>query len=351
MDMPVRCSRLLVASLWMLLLALSPAGASEQASTGVGFQAISIHDPVTGGEMPGYVFYPSAGASGTTWRGPYEVQATPGAPAIPGARPLIVVSHGHAGSALGHHDLAEYLAARGFVVATFEHPGDNFHDQGGTGTATVLDGRPVQIKAVIHWLLDDPQWKPLIDADRIGVAGFSAGGYSALAVVGAVPRFDLYVGYCARYPQDPDCGLLQKLQAEGKAAQALDALQSGFGAWGGADAPEVKAAFVMAPLGLVFDKAGVSGVKRPVFLYYAEEDKVLPPQENARHLASLLGTRASVKAIPKAGHYIFLAPCSPDLAKEVPDLCEDAPGIDRAAEHRRINADALAFFREKLGVQ
>jgi predicted dienelactone hydrolase len=329
---------------------LLPPGASAQAPTGVGFQAISVHDPVTGGEMPGYVFYPSTTAPGTTLRGPYELHATADAPAMPGAKPLVVVSHGHAGSALGHHDLAEYLAGHGFVVATFEHPGDNFHDQGGAGTAAVLDGRPVQIKAVVHSLLDDAHWAPLVDAGRIGVAGFSAGGYSALAVVGAVPRFDLYVGYCARHPQDPDCGLLQELQAQGKAAEALDALQSGFGGWGGADAPEVKAAFVMAPLSLVFDKAGLSGVTRPVFLYYAEEDQVLPPEENALHLAPLLQSIAGVKAIPGAGHYVFLAPCSPGLAREAPDLCADAPGVDRAAEHARINADALAFYRAKLGI-
>ncbi len=346
--MPLRCRVPLLACL--LACFLPSPGASAQAPTGVGFQAISVHDPVTGGEMPGFVFYPSPTSPGTTWRGPYELHATAGAPAMPGAKPLVVVSHGHAGSALGHHDLAEYLAGHGFVVATFEHPGDNFHDQGGAGTAAVLDGRPVQVKAVVHSLLDDAHWAPLIDADRIGVAGFSAGGYSALAVVGAVPRFDLYVGYCARHPQDPDCGLLQELQAQGKATEALDALQSGFGGWGGADAPEVKAAFVMAPLSLVFDEAGLSGVTRPVFLYYAKEDKVLPPDENALHLAPLLRSIAGVKAIPGAGHYVFLAPCSPGLAREAPDLCADAPGVDRAAEHARINADALAFFRAKLGI-
>lgn len=348
MHMPAPCRGLLVASL--LALSPLPAPASGQAGTGVGFQAISTHDPVTGGEMPGYVFYPSARASGTTWRGPYALQATPDAPPTPGAKPLVVVSHGHAGSALGHHDLAEYLAAHGFVVATFEHPGDNFHDQSGVGTPRVLGGRPVQLKAVIHALLDDPHWKPLIDAGRIGVAGFSAGGYTSLVAVGAQPRFDLYLGYCERNPRDPDCDQVHELQAQGKAEEAVAALQSGLRAWGPLDAPEVKAAFVMAPLSLVFDKAGLAGVDRPVFLYYAEEDRVLPPQENAKHIVPLLATIARVESIPAAGHYVFLAPCSQALAQEVPDFCVDPPGVDRVAQHARIDADALAFFRDKLGV-
>ena len=148
----------------------------------------------------------------------------------------------------------------------WNNPKDNFHDTSGVGSAAVLDGRPIQIKATISELLNDPRWKPLIDPNRIGVTGFSAGGYAALMVAGAVPRFDLYVGYCKRHPQDPNCGLLEQLESQGTATAALAALQAGVGHWGKPDDPRVKAAFVMAPLSLVFDQAGLSRVDRPVFL-------------------------------------------------------------------------------------
>jgi predicted dienelactone hydrolase len=336
-----------------LLLALAmPSRAMDSQARNVGFGTISVADRVSGTEMPGYVFYPMdrLDEEAATWRGPYEVHATPDAPPAPGKHPLVVISHGHAGSALGHHDLAEYLAANGFIVATFEHPGDNHADASGAGQPQVLGGRAVQLRAVIHALLEDPQWRPLIDADRIGVAGFSAGGYTALLAVGAQPRFDRYVGYCAREPQDPDCELVRKLQADGQAEQAIAGLQAGILQWGPLATPEVKAAFAMAPFSLVFDEAGTAGIDKPVFLYYAEEDKVVPPRENAQHLAPLLKTLARVESIPKAGHYVFLAPCSDALAKEVPDFCTDLEGVDRAAVHARINADALAFFRQALDV-
>lgn len=331
-----------------LMLLFAPMVASAQAAKGVGFKAIEFHDPVNGGTTPGYVFYPSALPSKVTWRGSYELHATPNAPPLVGAKPLVVISHGHAGSDLGHHDLAEYLASHGFVVATLEHPKDNFHDVSGVGTAAVLDGRPVQIKAAISELLKDQHWRTLINPDQIGVAGFSAGGYAALMVTGAVPRFDLYVGYCDRHPKDPDCGLLQKLQAEGTATAALSALQASVDAWGKPAVPRVKAAFVMAPLSLVFDRAGLSRVDRPVFLYYGQNDQVLLPQENALHIAPLLKTLAGVKMISKAGHYVFLAPCSQQLTRNAPDICTDPSGVDRAAVHRSVNADALAFFRKTL---
>jgi predicted dienelactone hydrolase len=333
-----------------VLLLFAPFVAIASPATGVGFQAIVIHDPVNGGTTPGYVFYPSAKPSKTNERGPYALQPTLDAPPIAGAKPLVVISHGHGGSDLGHHDLAEYLAGHGFVVATLEHPKDNFHDMSGVGSAAVLDGRPIQVKAAITGLLDDPRWKTLINPDQIGVAGFSAGGYAALMVVGAVPRFDRYVGYCERHPKDPDCGLLQKLQSQGTATAALTALQAGVDQWGKPEDPRVKAAFAMAPLSLVFDKAGLSGVNRPVFLYYGQNDQVLLPQENVLHIAPLIKTLDGITMIPKVGHYIFLSPCSAALAKDAPQLFKDPPGVDRVGTHRSINASALAFFRKTLRV-
>jgi len=340
----------LVSRTLFLLLLLTPIAAIAQATTGVGFQAITIPDPVNGGTTPGYVFYPSAQTSKTIWRGAYQVHATPDAPPIPGPKPLVVISHGHSGSDLGHHDLAVYLASHGFVVATVEHPKDNFHDTSGVGTAAVLDGRPIQVKATISDLLNDTRWKALIDRDRIGVAGFSAGGYAALMIVSAVPRFDLYVGYCKRHPQDPDCGLLQKLQAQGTATAALASLQASVDHWGKPNDPRVKAAFVMAPLSLVFDKAGLSNVVDPVFLYYGQDDQVLLPQENVLHIAPMIKSPSGITMIPKAGHYVFLAPCSPQLSKDAPHICKDPPGVDSIAEHRKINASALAFFRKTLDI-
>jgi predicted dienelactone hydrolase len=110
----------------ILVLLLAPVVAIAQAATGVGFQAITIYDPVNGGTMTGYVFYPSAQPSKITWRGPYGIHATPDAPPIAGAKPLVVISHGHSGTNLAHHDLAAYLASHGFVVATVEQPQGQF---------------------------------------------------------------------------------------------------------------------------------------------------------------------------------------------------------------------------------
>lgn len=347
-----RCARA-----WYLLafmLFVVPAVSCAETANGVGFRSISVRDPVNGGTMPGYVFYPSAQAEGVTWRGPYELAATADASAIPGAKPLVVISHGHGGSALGHHDLATYLASHGFVVATLEHPKDNFHDSDGDGHAVVMAGRPIQVSATITYLLGDSIWEPLIDRDRIGVAGFSNGGYTSLLLVGAVPRFARFIEYCQNSPDDQSiCGGADQLKAESGSQgrtieQAMAKMQSDLTRWGSTKDPRVKGAFVMAPLGLIFSQQGLERIKRPTLLYYAADDQVLRPLHNALHIAPLIPTLAAVKAVPKAGHYVFLAPCTPQLANEVPDLCGDPPGVDRVQVHAEINEAALAFFRKTL---
>jgi predicted dienelactone hydrolase len=339
-----RLRRFVAAALLSIPLALCAATVE-----GVGIRPITFPDPVNQGHTPGFVFYPSsAPMHGTTAFGPYDVAATPGAAAAPGNWPLVVISHGHGGSDLGHHDLASYLARHGFVVATFEQPGDNFHDQSGSATSRVLVGRAIQVRAVIDTVLADARWKPLIDPARIGVAGFSAGGYTSLLVVGAKPRFELFIGYCQRHPDDEEtCSLAKRLGS--KTAEVLEDIQHDLNRWGDTADPRVKAAFAMAPFSLVFDRAGAGAINRPVDLWYGQNDHVLLPSENALHIKPLIATLEQVHEVPKADHWVFLAPCSAQLAKEAGEICQDPPGVDRTKVHARLNANALAFFRQALG--
>jgi len=300
--------------------------------------------------MQGVVFYPSGQVSSPSRIDLHDIQASSGLAPASGKWPLVVISHGQGGEQFGHHGLATHLARHGFIVAGITHPRDNHRDPGGVGTAEVLYGRPVQIQALITHLLEDPAWAGLIDPDRIGVAGFSDGGYTALLLAGAVPRFDRYIGYCERQPEDRDtCDVIEKLgdHRDGFLDYAAR-LHDSRTRWGETADHRIKATFAMAPTSVVFDESAVSSIDIPVLVYYGEEDRRLIPSEHALHLASLLHPRAEIRKVALADHWVFLAPCSPDLAREAPVICTDPPGVDRVAVHKRINADALDFFRRSL---
>jgi predicted dienelactone hydrolase len=249
-----------------------------------------------------------------------------------------VHSHGTGGSHLGHHDTLAALARAGFVAAAVQHPRDNFQDTSGFGTDLQLIGRPHHIVALIDGVLGDPTVGPLVDKARIGMAGFSAGGYTALLVAGAVPDFSLREAYRKAVPNDP---LRRRFDATAKQRRKPDL---GFIA-----DPRVKALFLMAPaVGYLFDRAGLAKVAIPVRLYRPSEDEILTHPWNAERIAQMLPNPPEYEVVNGAGHYVFLAPCPAMLAAQLREICEDPPGIDRAAFHARLNADMVDFFRRTL---
>ncbi|HEY0192176.1 MAG TPA: prolyl oligopeptidase family serine peptidase [Kofleriaceae bacterium] len=309
----------------------------------LGLRTFEAVDPITKAALPIAVVYPAAGAadpaSATTVIGPYTVAAGRGLEVAAGRWPLVVISHGHGGSPWGHHDLAEALARAGTVVAMVEHIGDSWRDQSAFRSDRVMYGRAYQVSATIDRVLAEPALAAQIDPDRIGVAGFSAGGYTSLLMVGAEPDFTRVPAYCQRHTDDAEiCG--GSLRVELTAVQRTPTRD-----------PRVRAAFAMAPFAVAFGPAQLRAITAPVFLAWATADQKLLPAENAAAIAPALPTLAGRRVIEGAGHFVFLAPCSSALATDAAELCTDPPGIDRAAIHTQLAADAVQFFARALAVR
>lgn len=323
--------------LFACLLILSAAAPLHARGVGVGL--LETREPTTGTTVAASVLYPSdeAGTKARSDFGPYPVAAQRDAAIAPGRHPLILLSHGSGGGMFGHHDLAEALARHGYVVVAPEHAGDSYRDRSGSASDRTLLGRAWQASAAISAVLADPRFAAHVDPARIGAAGFSAGGYTSLLLLGAEPDFSRFAAFCKRYPKTPEiCDHdVRKITLTVADPPAT------------AD-PRVRAAFAMAPLSLILDKPGLQDVKRPVFLYAAAQDRVLLPDENARRIRPLLANLDGYREIENAGHYVFVAPCSTELDREVPAICRDPDGVDRIAVHRRIAEDAIAFFDRVL---
>jgi predicted dienelactone hydrolase len=316
----------------LLALALSGfAATNARAQAPVGALSFNVEDLPGEPPIPVQVWYP-ASASGVNENG--EPAGDPVQP-LPGRRSLIMLSHGSGGTPLNQRDLILYLAAAGSIVAGPLHPYDNATDHSGPGTDLQLIGRPRHIARSIDALLAHPLLGPLIDPARIGIIGYSAGGYTALVVIGGEPNFALGPEHCARTQRDRMfCGWMRR--------GGIQRLRPD---WTITHDPRVRAAVLLAPAyGVFFDKRGLANVKAAVRMYRAEADEVVRHPYNEDQLRRALPRPPEYAVVP-GGHFVFVSPCrrpSPAM------LCRDPAGVDRVAIHHRMNAEIRDFFDRTL---
>jgi predicted dienelactone hydrolase len=320
----------LYSTLATMTIALASIGAHA-----AGFQHGFAPDP-DGKPLEIGIWYPSQASPRTEAMGPITMTVAFNGPVKGSSLPLIVMSHGTGSSFMGHFDTAISLADAGYVVAAVTHTGDNYADQ--SRSIFIMD-RPGQISRVIDYMLSTWNGHNTIDSARIGMFGFSAGGFTALVNIGGVADFSKIGPMCREHPMDFACQLI----AKGGHAVAAPAA-SDF-------APDrrIKAAVVAAPaLGFTFAPDGLKNVKAPVQLWRAEDDVILPHPRYAEAVRLALPRAPDYHIVPKAGHFDFLAPCGKTLADLVPVICTSAPDFDRGAFHQTFNAAVVGFFGETL---
>ncbi|MEE2787036.1 MAG: hypothetical protein VX589_06825 [Myxococcota bacterium] len=105
--------------------------------------------------------------------------------AVQADAPIMIFSHGRRGFGQYSFFLAEYFAARGWVVAAMDHVGDRLEDQ--ETPNDIFSVRPQDITATIDYLLELTDDDPLgqLTGETVVVAGHSFGGYTTFAVAGA----------------------------------------------------------------------------------------------------------------------------------------------------------------------
>lgn len=302
-----------------------------------GFQRGHAADP-EGEPLEIGIWYPSPARVDTVAMGPTTMQVAVNGPVKGERLPLVIVSHGNGGYFLSHFDTAIALADAGFVVVAVTHTGDNYKDQ--SRSIDVMD-RPRQVSRVLDHMLTAWDGHALVDPARVGMFGFSSGGFTTLASIGGVPDFTRIGPTCAQYPGDFACQLIARTGSNA-APPATDRAKEV------ADA-RIKAAVVVAPaLGFVFAPEGLRNVTVPVQLWRAEKDAVLPHPRYAEAVRLALPQAPDYHVVPDAGHFDFLAPCSSALAAVAPAICASAAGFDRTTFHAGFNEAVVAFLGKAL---
>ena len=254
--------------------------------------------------------------------------------------PLVILSHGSGGEYSNHTWLIDSLVENGFIVAALNHPLNTTRDNTDEGVISVWH-RPRDITVLLDYLLKDSKWVDVIDENRIGAAGFSSGGYTVLALAGAIYDPELMSAYCTSEERGKDCEL------------ATDSSSVDFGDSSASYKDErIKSVFSMAPaVGSAITKESLTKIRLPVFIIASKDDELVSPKYGAMRYAENIPT-SDLVLLPSGGHFIFLE-CNAittvvDWFNRELDLCGTKFSVDKDEIRKMVSAKAVSFFTENV---
>jgi len=251
--------------------------------------------------------------------------------------PLIVLSHGSGGNRFSLAWLAISLAKQGYIVAAPNHWGGTFDNMIPAYYIRYWE-RPLDVSFVITKLTTDNYYYNFIDEEKIGVVGYSFGGYTSLALAGA----------------DIDCNVLKKnaktvqgkkefyIPELGDLRKIIDTIPCNKNEQTFKD-KRIKAFVALAPgLGLGFETMEqTKKVDAPVLIIAAANDEVAPINTNAAMFHTLIPSSKYILLPGKTNHNVFLNEGNDALKKEAKRIFTDDKTID-------IELEVVNFLKRTL---
>ncbi|MDV9041440.1 alpha/beta fold hydrolase [Stenotrophomonas sp. RAC2] len=278
-------------------------------------------------------------------------RAAADAPLQGGRLPTVMLSHGNGGSARMMGWLGTALARAGYLVIAVDHPGNNAADPMTLPGSMLSWLRADDLRAALAAVQADPVLGPHVDSDRLGVAGFSAGGYTALLAAGARPDLQRLLAFCRTHADDGVCLPQHEAATHTMKARLAAAASPALSPWiAHADdpraIPRVRAVFLIAPaIVQAFAPEQLASLRQPVSIVLGEADTVAPPQTNG-DVAQAAIPGAALQRLPDVGHYDFLAACTAVGVQRLPELCSSS--VPKAGTHAQAVDAAVRFFAEAL---
>jgi predicted dienelactone hydrolase len=256
---------------------------------------------------------------------------------------VVVLSHGSMGSAPNYSWLGESLARAGFIVAGVNHYGESSiygaDTQEPRSTAFTWQ-RPQDISALLTKLAREKLFQREVDWTNVVAIGHSAGGQTVSLLAGA--RYDLrqLVAYCMSEAGKADlsCNYVRN------AGNAPDSFAALFNA-NYQDTRVKKIVLMDAALGSALRQESFSAVALPSLFVGATHNDFLPWEgHGARYVSAIPGVQ-TILLEGQEGHFIFIAPCRHAAEVMGVPLCQDRPGVDRAAVQRALAQRVADFVR------
>lgn len=253
--------------------------------------------------------------------------------------PTVIISHGYTGNPHQMSWLINGLVQRGYLVLAMQH-------------RDLVNGKA----HINHWqraqdigkMMDLFSKNPLsehADLNKIGIAGFSLGGTTAIWVAGGrTTKLDTLI-------PGPEYASTEDYT---RADEALPTLNREMMAQDWRDS-RIKAAFIMAPAwAWLFDETSLKNIVIPTYFVAAAEDKTLVTPNNAGFFARNIPKSVYQEIPGKVSHFIFISAISEQKRKQTdPDnklsfLFEEDASVDKEWIQLQLIEEADRFFKDSF---
>lgn len=309
----------------------------------VGFSEISFFDDFQEEQRSLLIWYPidehaEVTSSSNSWD-PFYIGMDAPLAQQQQKMPVIVISHGWSGDSHELSWLIRELVHAGFLVVGIQH-------------RDIINGkmhinhwmRAQDISIVLDHFISSPM-ATSADLDRIGIAGFSLGGTTALWLAGGrTTKLDSVMPGPEYADQDNFKSVNELLPDLNKEKMSKD--------W---KDPRIKAAFIMAPAwSWIFDEQSLEAVTIPTYIIAGANDEVVKTSFNAGLFAKYIPNCIYHEIPGKAGHFIFFKTLSSqkraivDPSGKLSFLLDDDESVDRFWIQSKVAAEAVRFFQRML---
>ncbi|MBB3591585.1 putative dienelactone hydrolase [Rhizobium sp. BK529] len=275
------------------------------------------------------------------------------APIRPAAKPypLVLLSHGTGGSAAGLEWLARRLVRQEFIALGVNHHGNTGGEPYRAEGFACLWERAPDLSLMLNRQKD---WQDDLaghfDTDSVFAAGFSAGAYTVMLLLGAVAQFSQFEQSRLkpggpRGPMEfPDLAdhIPSLLRTSTVFRQSWSRMSQSY------RDDRIRGALVCAPGRSVrgFSEESLKAIRRPQLILVGDADNTAPVEECSSWLHARLH-RSALKILPGGlGHYVFLPEGTALGLSFAEHLFTDPAGIERADVHEKIANLAGAFFHD-----
>jgi predicted dienelactone hydrolase len=291
------------------------------------------------------LFIPTRGIDATLY---WPQPLVPGQ-SLPNEIPVIVISHGLGDERASYDYLADYLAQRGFVVATLDHPGSNSRQIADllVGLSpNVIDNkeflnRPRDVSALLDRIerlaAEDLQFRDRLNIQNVGLIGQSFGGYTALALAGATFDQAALAAACEPRPVYLNPSLLLQCQAVAIATTPTDLADE-----------RIQAILVVNPIGSgIFGPSGFAQLDLPAMMVAATADTIAPALPEQIEPSTWLTTPERYLVLFSGSTHFSVIAANPNSASSIPvpsTLLGDSPEL--AQDY--LQELSFAFFQRYL---